>query len=134
MYTFVDKHETHHVYKHSDGYPTPVEEGAYAHIERAKKYAWPLPRFEADEFAAAFVTANKIKQYEDYPNSDKGMLGGGVRLMQSGDWQQVAPGDIAYRYEIRAVGKELHVKGWDVDCWGDKCKETPLPDFVIKSS
>ena len=43
------------VYKHYDGYP----QGAAAHIENAKAYAWPLPRWEADEFAAAFVAANK---------------------------------------------------------------------------
>ena len=43
------------VYKHYDNYP----EGAASHIEAAKDYAWKLPRFEADEFAAAFVAANK---------------------------------------------------------------------------
>jgi len=43
------------VFKHYDGYP----QGAAAHIEDAKAYAWPLPRWEADEFAAAFVAANK---------------------------------------------------------------------------
>ena len=31
------------VYKHYDGYP----QGAAAHIEDAKAYAWPLPRWEA---------------------------------------------------------------------------------------
>jgi hypothetical protein len=43
------------IYKHSDGYP----EGAVCWITRALEFAWPLPRFEADEFAAAFVAANK---------------------------------------------------------------------------
>ena len=47
--------QLHGVYKHYDGYP----QGAAAHIEDAKAYAWPLPRWEADEFAAAFVAANK---------------------------------------------------------------------------
>lgn len=45
------------VYKHYDNYP----EGAASHIEAAKDYAWRLPRFEADEFASAFVAANKNK-------------------------------------------------------------------------
>ena len=45
------------VYKHYDNYP----KGAAYHIEAAKDYAWRLPRFEADEFAAAFVAANKNK-------------------------------------------------------------------------
>lgn len=43
------------VYKHYDNYP----QGAVDFIENAKGYAWGLPRFEADEFAAAFVAANK---------------------------------------------------------------------------
>jgi hypothetical protein len=43
------------VYKHHDGYPF----GAAKAIEAALDYAWQLPRFEADEFAAAFVAANK---------------------------------------------------------------------------
>ena len=41
------------VYKHSDGYPY----GAVCWITKALEHAWPLPRFEADEFAAAFVVA-----------------------------------------------------------------------------
>ena len=43
------------VYKHHDGYPS----GAAKAIENALDYAWKLPRFEADEFAAAFVAGNK---------------------------------------------------------------------------
>lgn len=43
------------VYKHYDNYP----QGAVGFIEAAKGYAWEFPRFEADEFAAAFVAANK---------------------------------------------------------------------------
>lgn len=49
------------VYKHHDGYPS----GAAQAIEAALPYAWPLPRFECDEFAAAFVRANK-KSADDY--------------------------------------------------------------------
>ena len=58
VYFFEDRHNDdsyYGVYKHYDGYP----QGAAAHIEDAKAYAWPLPRWEADEFAAAFVAANK---------------------------------------------------------------------------
>ena len=49
------------VYKHSDGYPS----GAAIAIEAALPHAWQLPRFEADEFAAAFVRGNK-KSADDY--------------------------------------------------------------------
>ena len=55
IYIFEDKHEEVHVYKHYDNYP----EGAVDFIENAKAYAWAFPRFEADEFGAAFVAANK---------------------------------------------------------------------------
>jgi len=37
------------VHKHSDGCP----DGAVCWITKALEHAWPLPRFEADEFAAA---------------------------------------------------------------------------------
>ena len=49
------------VYRHHDGYPS----GAAKAIEAALPHAWPLPRFEPDEFAAAFVRGNK-KSAEDY--------------------------------------------------------------------
>lgn len=60
VYTFIgcaefDRGERHHVYKHCDGYPS----GAADAIAAAIPLAWPLPRFEADEFAAAFVAGNK---------------------------------------------------------------------------
>jgi len=55
VYIFEDAHGEVAVYKHYDNYP----QGAVDFIEEAKAYAWGLPRFEADEFAAAFVAANK---------------------------------------------------------------------------
>ena len=67
IYIFEDEHEEVHVYKHYDNYPL----GAVDFIENAKEYAWELPRFEADEFAAAFVAANKSR------------TGGGVRLVNA---------------------------------------------------
>lgn len=85
-YSFTDEMGTFHVYKHHDGYPS----GAAKAIQNALPLAWPLPRFEASDFGAAFVAGNKKG---DYP-------GGSVRLMQSGPIEDVAPEDIAYRYEI----------------------------------
>src|SRR4051794_36529103 len=58
LYTFIcpgRKQDTFHVYKHHDGYP----KGAAEAIANALPLAWQLPRFEADEFAAAFVAGNK---------------------------------------------------------------------------
>lgn len=57
VYFFEDDSGMYGVYKHYDGYP----QGAASHIEAAKDWAWDLPRFEADEFASAFVAANKNK-------------------------------------------------------------------------
>ena len=67
IYIFEDDHEEVHVYKHYDNYPS----GAVDFIENAKEFAWELPRFEADEFAAAFVAANKNRK------------GGEVRLVNA---------------------------------------------------
>jgi hypothetical protein len=82
-YTFKDETETFHVYKHHDGYPS----GAEKWIRNAICLAWQMPRFEASDFGAAFVAANKNRP-------------GSVRLMETGDIEKVAPGDLAYRYEI----------------------------------
>ena len=58
IYQFHDGDDECFVYKHYDNYP----EGAVHFIEDAKSMAWKLPRFEADEFAAAFVAANKNRK------------------------------------------------------------------------
>lgn len=82
-YVFKDGYGAHIVYKHHDGYPS----GAVGFIAAARKAAWSLPRFEANEFAAAFVAANKTDP-------------GGVRLVGNGDWRVLSPGDIEYVYII----------------------------------
>ena len=46
-----------HIYRHWDGYPSAVIPDLYS----ALSFAWPLPRFEADEFAAAIVCSMKTK-------------------------------------------------------------------------
>ncbi len=106
-YTFTDNSGSYHVYKHHDGYPT----GAAGHIQNALSKAWELPRYEADEFAAAFVAANKNTS-------------GSVRLMPSGPIQDVAPGDIEYRYEIFPGNNgELRVTAYLVNNWGNYTEE-----------
>ena len=79
-YVFKDADDSYTVFKHHDGYPS----GAAQFIEYAKSVAWPLPRFEPDEFAAAFVAANKTEP-------------GGVRLSCGIENH----GDIEYVYEIQ---------------------------------
>lgn len=96
VYTFIDERERFHVYKHWDNYPTDSRNpdiGAYAWIRQAKDKAWELPRFEASEFATAFIAKHKTD-------------GGGVYLTKH--YNRHA--DIEYRYEIRQVGDKLEVR------------------------
>jgi hypothetical protein len=130
FYTFKDRNGTFNVYRHSDNYPT----GAAEALRNALWFAFPLPRFEADEFAAAFVAANKsyhldkiieatkasvkpgrgsieswnekttIEIRQFYADDMKYLRGGEVRLMGSGPWKRHCPGDVEYRYEITHSG------------------------------
>jgi hypothetical protein len=142
MFTFrsADGSEEYHVYRHSDNYPTGAAEALVAALE----FAWQLPRYEADEFAAAFVAANKSyyinqelallrelekigkasspferiaeirKELETCRRYAKDFNGGGVRLMPSGKFEDVAPQDLEYRYIIQprqASGDRKHHGG-----------------------
>lgn len=136
FYTFKDTDgASYHVYKHSDNYPT----GAADALDSALLMSWRLPRFEADEFAAAFVAANKWYQLERYlkpifaaakdgyardpetmtievPTLCKYEVegaAGGVRLISGGgDWKEYCPWDVEYHYEIshKPGAKDITVK------------------------
>jgi hypothetical protein len=124
------------VYKHVDGYPS----GAAKAIEAALDHAWPLPRFEPDEFAAGFVTANKYpfstpnqrRYYEKvaeqteadptysgmasyYRDLAKNAEGGGhVRLVPYEGldaYQRFAP-DIEYLYDIRCQDGKIPISAY----------------------
>lgn len=77
------------VYKHHDGYPA----GAAEFIEKAKALSWGAGRFDASEFAAAFVAANKTGAGDVY-------LSKGYR----------AHGDIDYDYVITGADGALFVE------------------------
>lgn len=87
--TFIDNDCRHSVYKHCDGYP----ENILPAIDAAKSIAWELPRFEADDFASAFVA--KHKKYA-----------GDIRLSEGPDYH----GDLAYAYEVREENGKLSIK------------------------
>ena len=99
-YSFKDGVEAYHVYVHHDGCPT----GALAKLQNtlASGLAWELPRIEMDEFAAAFIAANKTE-------------GGSVRLTGGPERH----GDIEYAYTISLRNSELmiaaHQRNWDAD-------------------
>ncbi len=153
-YTFKDENDTLHVYRHSDNYPR----GAVEAIKAALPFAWELPRFEADEFAAAFVAGNKsyhlqevIAKFRELAQKNDSfdyvptkievsippkhyLSGGGIRLMKSGSIKKVAPSDIEYRYEITQNKKtgELLVKCWETQYWDDPRDETLIYNGTLE--
>ena len=114
VYTFSDEDTAPiHVYKHHDGYPYASynsgrgEAGGLLWIKKAKELAWELPRFEADEFAAAFVAANKTGE-------------GGCRLITAEHPWEYA-GDPEYWYKIKPAvpALDVWVEVYEVD-WSRK--------------
>lgn len=126
------------VYKHSDGYP----EGAVCWITKALNFAWTLPRFEADEFAAAFIAANKssakIKRWEYLERAERetdpdrktallkaaedwgpggryaGMIGGDLRVVNKPELDAFKSyaADIEYLYDVTMKANQLHVTAY----------------------
>lgn len=88
-YIFEDKSNKYAVYKHHDGFPIT----AATAILNAQSLAWKLPRFEPDEFGAAFIAANKSNS-------------GGVRLVQGHSLMDM-PGDIEYLYIVRNISNSV---------------------------
>ena len=151
LYTFIGENsaDTWNVYKHSDNYPS----GAVNTLQTALDYfAWQLPRYEADEFAAAFIAAGKCqawlwsskfnrKNFNEY--KPKGPYhsfnGGNVRMMPQGNPCDVASrhcSDIEYRYEIY-MGNEagvLRIRAYSVNAWKEYSEEllvdASFKDFV----
>ena len=80
--TFWDEGERHTVYKKWDGYP----DGILEQLVDAMEYAWPFPRFEAVDFATAYIAAAKPK-------------GGGSGYLDepATDWTDADGADFAYR-------------------------------------
>ena len=99
-YTFKDKEGAFSIYYHYDGYPA----NALQMINKAKDSAWQFPRFEADEFAAAFCYVAK----DGRP--------GGARITEGPHRH----GDLAYRYDIYFKNNDLMVKIWQVDFHNEK--------------
>ena len=127
-YTFKDDRGSVHVYKHHDGYPYASDEnseaGGLVWINEAKPFAWPLPRFEANEFAASFVRAHKTDN-------------GGVRLINTKEpWEFSS--DSEFWYHISCVDGQLYVSVYAVSWWemdnrrGTLVMEGPLDELLNK--
>ena len=102
-----DEYNRIQVYRHYDGYP----EGVMPELIKALEFAWPLPRFEADDFAAAIVRAWK----------DEG--GGHIRIDGNPKAFEMVHGDTEYVYVIKFDKKrgEPYVEIYDWhDYWLEK--------------
>ena len=142
-YTFCDPNGSrYHVYKHHDGYPyhgqrsaidgVLSECGGLVWIENAKPFAWELPRFEADDYAAAFVAANKP------------IDGGGVRLIRTPEpWEFSSDSEYWYKVSVSSGGPfpqvtDVYVEVYHVDWWqpydrrNERVSEGMLLDLLEK--
>ena len=109
VYTFKEKGVTFHVYSHWDNYPTGGAQKLQATINSDK--AWTLPRYEADEFAAAFIATNKTDS-------------GNIRLQKG----RTSAMDVEFGYTIWPDPKtrQLMLEVSATDFWDAKPKERSL--------
>jgi len=129
VYTFKGFGGTYHIYKHYDGYPS----GAAEFLSKALDQAWGLPRYEPDEFAAAFVAANKTGP-------------GGVRIMN----KRTQASDVEFGYTVYPLTTKakgafhtlnagvLMVDVVSTDYWDGKQKERrifrgSLAEFITRA-
>jgi hypothetical protein len=137
VYTVYEDQTPIHIYIHHDGYPA----GAADHIRDAMEFAWKMPRFEADEFAAALCAGVKCRELKkliaalenpaEHTDSWRNAAavkkriaeghstGGGVRIFKTCPIEELhlQSGDLAYRYEIRYLDKQLWIKAFSTDYW-----------------
>ena len=104
VFTFKDDYGSHAVYKHMDGYP----EGAADCLTKAIPFSWGLDRYEACDFSAAFVAANKQK-------------GGDVYLTDSVHTYA----DLEYHYELTSAktNGQLIIRAFHVEY-------EPVKDYI----
>lgn len=101
VFTFKSTGDVCHVYQHHDGYPSGAHDSIAETLTSGK--AWPLPRFEACEFAAAFIAANKE-------------CGGGFCITKG----PKSHGDLAYRYEVSCKAGTLRIRAFEVRDVGEE--------------
>jgi hypothetical protein len=118
-----DKYNTIQIYRHYDGYPKAV----IPELSEALKFAWKLPRFEADDFAAAIVRAWKNEG------------GGHIRIDGNPKAFEMTHGDIEWLYIIKQTkdGKIIiEIYDWHKYWLGkadiDSKTFNPKPDKVIE--
>jgi hypothetical protein len=112
--TFKDKYDSFSVYHHYDGYPEHI----LPSIKDAQEFAWDLPRFEASDFGAAFIAANKQK--------------GGGNIYMTDSYE--SHGDLEYRYEIEGKDGKLLVKVYKVEEYDEDSRQpiySPIEEVTL---
>jgi len=141
----VNDREARCVYVHHDTYP----EGGAAYLAACLSggWVWPLPRYDADEFAAGFAGSIKGTRLANWKARHPGpvppyVAGGGVCLFKR--WDEA--GDIEWVYLLRPMaagrGQGLRLTVSPVRTVGDKLAEWlstgepvfsgPLADFLAE--
>ena len=105
------EHEEYTIYRHCDGYPDSGN-GVLHTLSEALPYAWPLPRFEAVDFAAAIIAAWKNG-------------GGNIYCSRGHDYHH----DTDYRYNVRMRDGCL-VVDWN-DCYPNDDGERETGTHVL---
>jgi hypothetical protein len=106
--TVADDDESFHLYTHHDGYPSYTAR----RLLRALDFAWPLPRFQSSEFAAAFAAASKSPR-QAYSG---GLVDQGGSIYLTSSWER--HGDLAFRYVVTQQGTGLRVEAFRRDHTG----------------
>ena len=117
-----DEYSRIQVYRHWDGYPKAV----IPELKEALEFAWPLPRFEADDFAAAIVRAWKNEG------------GGHIRIDGNPKAFEMVHGDTEYVYVIKFDKQKgepfVEIYDWH-SYWFDKAditKKAFKPNVMLK--
>lgn len=98
VYTFKDKYDTFHVYKHHDGYPSGAAQWIRnGFLQFNETFDGKPGQFEASELACRFIVANKDRY-------------GGI-YMSKGPKHH---GDLEYRYEIESCSGGAIMRAYKV--------------------
>lgn len=109
VYTFKDRYDTYHVYKHHDGYPSGAAlwiEGGFQQFN--DDFDGEPKQFEASELATRFIVANKGRY-------------GGIYLSKGHTYH----GDLEYRYEIESDSSGAIIRAYKIPF------ESNVPEQII---
>ena len=116
IYTFEDATDERHIFVHYDGYPVGAAEYFRQWLDAG--VSWTIPRFEADEAAAGFVSAIKTGP-------------GNVRIAGA----RFTYSDVEFGYRVFMKGDALHIQCSTTDYWGEAPAEHvvfngPMTEFL----